>query len=342
MDPSPLRSAKAFVWALIFVCGWFAPAVSNGAETSFALQLNSFRIKANADRLVRKLQKEGYTTYTVETSSNDLWYKVRVGPYATREEAVQVKAALVESHKMQPIIVRTRNASAQNGAPVNKPQRVAKKPVVKKPAVIKPAFEGDEPEVLAMLEAEESPETPKAVAEAKPEPEAEQIAKVRPVPAIPVAEPKEQTAKQAPKPEKTAPEKTETARIEPPQAPAAVPANDDAENSIDVVLSQFLVWLQAWQKKQMDAYFSFYSNQFTGDGVAYKDWQKNRAQFLKQNNGIHVEVNDVIIQEKGDTIEMTFIESFKSDSFSDIRHKVLIWKKEGGQWKIVSESSKPA
>ncbi len=338
---NPILSA----WALAILCFWLAPAASHGGEVSFALQMNSFRVKANAERLSSRLKQNGYETYTVETA--ELWYKVRVGPYSTRQEALEAKAALEQNHKMQSILVRTRHAAVESGAPAN-PVTAAKKPVVKKPAFLKKAFEGDEPEVLAMNPETETGTAPvsqkNTVAQAPAAPAVDtknhEQAKVEPVPAVPIQE--SQTSA-APEPVKGEP--VEMVKLEPPappQAPAAQPPQGSAENSIDVVLTQFLDWLESWQKKQMDAYFSFYSNQFMGDGVPYKDWQKDRSQFLKQNNGIVVEVNDVIIQEKGDTIEMTFIESFKSDSFSDIRQKVLIWKKEGGEWKIVRESSKPA
>jgi len=119
-------------------------------------------------------------------------------------------------------------------------------------------------------------------------------------------------------------------------------ASKNAGNSIDVVMSQFLVWLKAWQSKQLDSYFSFYSRNFENGGKPFKDWQKEQSKSLDEVQRIKVEIDDLEMLEKGDTIEMSFIERFQSKSFSDIRRKVLVWKNEKGVWKIIVESSEPA
>ena len=117
---------------------------------------------------------------------------------------------------------------------------------------------------------------------------------------------------------------------------------ENTGNSIDVVMSQFLVWLEALQGKQLDSYFSFYSQNFESGGKPFKDWLKEQSKTLDEIQQIKVEVNDLELLEKGDTIEMSFMESFQSKTFSDIRRKVLVWKKEKGVWKIIVESSEPA
>ena len=43
-----------------------------------------------------------------------------------------------------------------------------------------------------------------------------------------------------------------------------------------------------------------------------------------------------------DSVEMSFIQNYKSDRTSDVGKKVLIWKDEGDSWKIVKESWKPS
>ncbi len=119
-------------------------------------------------------------------------------------------------------------------------------------------------------------------------------------------------------------------------------AAENAGNSIDVVMARFLVWLKAWQGKQLDSYFSFYARSFESGGKPLKDWRQEQSKSLDEIQQIKVEVNDLEMVEKGDTVEMSFTERFQSKSFSDIRRKVLIWKKEKGAWKIIAESSEPA
>ena len=44
--------------------------------------------RTGADAMVAKLRHLGYDTYIVETEiAGQTWYRVRVGPYATEEEA---------------------------------------------------------------------------------------------------------------------------------------------------------------------------------------------------------------------------------------------------------------
>ena len=76
--------------------------------------------------------------------------------------------------------------------------------------------------------------------------------------------------------------------------------------------------------------------------MKFKDWLKEQSKTLDEIQQIKVEVNDLELLEKGDTIEMSFVESFQSKTFSDVRRKVLVWKKEKGVWKIIVESSEPA
>ncbi|MFT3741618.1 MAG: SPOR domain-containing protein [Gammaproteobacteria bacterium] len=58
------------------------------APQAFAVQLGSFTTKANAERLMKKIQAQGYPAYihTTKTSHGD-WVRVLVGPQLRRSEA---------------------------------------------------------------------------------------------------------------------------------------------------------------------------------------------------------------------------------------------------------------
>ena len=56
--------------------------------------------KTGADDMIRKLKALGYSSYEVGTNiSGQTWYRVRVGPYATPEEARAAQAKLKEQYK---------------------------------------------------------------------------------------------------------------------------------------------------------------------------------------------------------------------------------------------------
>lgn len=220
------------------------PKSSPDVSRVYELQLNSFKVEANAKKFFTGLVKKGYKPFMVFDKEGETWFKVRLGPYPSKDTAHEIKIELQDKHGLPSFALISKKTES-------KPE-VAKKLIAKK--VVR----------------------------------------------------------------------------------------ENTGNSIDVVMSQFLVWLEAWQGKQLDSYFSFYSQSFESGGKPFKDWLKEQSKTLDQTQQIKVEVNDLKLLEKGETIEMSFMESFQSKTFSDIRRKVLVWKKEKGVWKIIVESSEPA
>lgn len=210
----------------------------------FELQLNSFKNESNAKRFMARLVKKSYEPFLLVVQDGETWFKVRMGPFPSKEIAVQTAEELKDKHSLSSFVLISKKTPAN-------------KPIAKKLTAVKVAPE-------------------------------------------------------------------------------------NAGNNFDVVMSQFLVWLEAWQAKQLDSYFSFYSQSFESGGKPFKDWLKEQSKTLEETHRIKVEVNDLKMLDKGDTIEMSFVESFQSKSFSDIRRKTLVWKKEKGVWKIVVETSEPA
>ena len=222
-----------------------APKSSPNIGPVYELQLNSFKVESNAKRFFAGLVKKGYKPFMVFVQNGETWFKVRMGPYPSKDSAGQKAAELKDKHGLSSFVLLSKETQSKSD---------------------------DVPKLASII--------------------------------------------------KVAPENT--------------------GNSIDVVMSQFLVWLEAWQGKQLDSYFSFYSQSFESGGKPFDDWSKEQSKTLAEIQQIKVEVNDLELLEKGDTIEMSFMESFHSKSFSDIRRKVLVWKKEKGVWKIIVESSEPA
>lgn len=234
---------------------------------NFQLQLNSFRVQSNARRFYDRLVKKGYKPFIVFVDEGEPWFKVRMGPYSSRETAKQIAVELKKKHGLLSLILFVEKSD--------------------------PAFFGDSPGK-----------------------------------------------------KKTSPVKTKagspTSKTSPKLVVSEGIAAENTGSSIDVVLSQFLVWLKAWQGKQLDSYFSFYSRSFENGGQPFEDWQQIQRKSLAQNHEIKIEVDNLEMLEKGDTVEMSFIERYQSDIYSDIRRKTLIWKKEKGRWKIIAESAEPA
>ena len=118
----------------------------------------------------------------------------------------------------------------------------------------------------------------------------------------------------------------------------APPQLEETIDSVEVVVSQFLIWLHAWKSQEINSYLSFFSKDFKDPKRSRKNWEKQRRKVLSKSSIISIEVSDLEIHQGDDAVEMSFIQNYKSDRTSDVGKKVLIWKNEGDRWKIVKES----
>ncbi|MEK9629126.1 MAG: SPOR domain-containing protein [Nitrospinota bacterium] len=116
------------------------------------------------------------------------------------------------------------------------------------------------------------------------------------------------------------------------------PQLEEPVDSVDVVVSQFLIWLNAWKSQEINSYLSFYSKDFKDSKRSRQDWEKQRRKMLSKSSNISIEVSDIKIHRGDDAVEMSFIQNYKSNLISDVGKKVLVWKNESNGWKIIRES----
>lgn len=116
----------------------------------------------------------------------------------------------------------------------------------------------------------------------------------------------------------------------------------DSVDSIDVVVSQLLIWLKAWEEGEVDTYLSFYSRSFEAPSKSRQKWERERRFILGRNSRTTIQISDMEMKQNDETIVMSFTQDFKSDRVSDIGRKELIWKNEGNSWKIIKETWSPS
>ena len=85
-------------------------------------------------------------------------------------------------------------------------------------------------------------------------------------------------------------------------------------------------------------YLSFYSKEFKGSKEGHADWRISRQAALKKHTNISVQLQNIQISQGKDTVDIHFTQTFKSDGFSDIGVKELVWAKKGSDWKIIKET----
>jgi DedD protein len=81
-----------------------APAASGG---KIAVQVGAFKTRNEADALARRLSGRGYAVYVMQpTNDGKNVFRVRVGNYASADEAQRVSAKLTSQEKLKPWVIR--------------------------------------------------------------------------------------------------------------------------------------------------------------------------------------------------------------------------------------------
>lgn len=73
----------------------------SGFQVMYAVQLYSFKDKARADVMVNTLKSQGHPAYMQmsDLGAKGTWYRVRVGSFATAEEAKALLAEIGQEHQ---------------------------------------------------------------------------------------------------------------------------------------------------------------------------------------------------------------------------------------------------
>lgn len=120
----------------------------------------------------------------------------------------------------------------------------------------------------------------------------------------------------------------------------ALAENTENFEDIDMVADQVCTWLNAWQKKDFDAYISFYSLEFKSFKLDYQSFKEKKTRIFKQLGQFSVDITGLCVRIENETAVVSFIQNYKSSSLSDIGQKLMSWKNENGVWKIINEKWK--
>ena len=84
-----------------------ASAAAAGHEGGYQLQVSSFRVQTEAQRLAEKLREHGHKAYVVDADvpGRGKWFRVRVGPFATAHAAGEYRAEFEAREHVVPFVV---------------------------------------------------------------------------------------------------------------------------------------------------------------------------------------------------------------------------------------------
>ena len=124
-----------------------------------------------------------------------------------------------------------------------------------------------------------------------------------------------------------------------PQPAAASVNRDEAVAQVKQVIN---AWSKAWSDQDANAYLSYYGQEFTPpQNETRKQWMEERRSRLKAPTFIRVTLSDLDVQLLGaDHAQATFTQEYQSDTYSDRVTKLLLFAREGGDWRIVQEATK--
>jgi murein L,D-transpeptidase YafK len=122
---------------------------------------------------------------------------------------------------------------------------------------------------------------------------------------------------------------------------APAPAAAAPANASEDVLETVNAWAQAWSKKDLNSYLSYYARDFkTPAGESRGDWEKTRRARLDGAKSIAVGVESPKVIMKGpQQASVTFRQTYQSDKLKIRSRKTLELVQTDGKWLIREEKA---
>ncbi|CAN2040807.1 hypothetical protein GMMP15_2020007 [Candidatus Magnetomoraceae bacterium gMMP-15] len=130
--------------------------------------------------------------------------------------------------------------------------------------------------------------------------------------------------------------------LQPENSPCAVwlklPEQKQAES--EIIMEALNAWKDAWSAMNLDAYLSFYAQNFKPDnGLNRKTWEKQRHRRFKKDYIKIVITKPEINFETCTLAKVIFYQKYESNSFKDYTMKYLVFQKSGTHWRIIKEGA---
>lgn len=97
-------------------------------------------------------------------------------------------------------------------------------------------------------------------------------------------------------------------------------------------------WRAAWASRDIDRYLANYERSFSGDKGDHRAWVMSRRKIIgSSNDRIELGLSDVVSQVCGERALLTFKQSYRSGTLTDVGSKVLGLVNVDGRWLINKE-----
>jgi len=172
---------------------------------------------------------------------------------------------------------------------------------------------------------------PLKVSAAQPDKEPKPAPAAQPTPANPAAQTKPQAAAQNPATAAAnAPAAAATA-----SAQQTTPGTTTEQTAVEHAVQR---WAEAWQSKNLPAYFAAYAPDFKPEkGLSLAAWKEQRRARISDKAKITVKVHALRVQIDGDKATARFRQHYMSGPLDFDGPKTLQFRRENGKWLIVRE-----
>jgi len=101
-------------------------------------------------------------------------------------------------------------------------------------------------------------------------------------------------------------------------------------------------WAKAWSSQNVDQYLASYAAEFAVPGKQTRiDWNALRRSRLEAPKFIEVMLNDLDYEIiRPDEARISFTQTYRSETYSDVSSKFLHFKKQGNIWLIIKEGNR--
>ena len=109
----------------------------------------------------------------------------------------------------------------------------------------------------------------------------------------------------------------------------------------DKVLSTLSDWAAAWSSQDVDSYLGHYAEDFQPPrGLSRARWEAQRRARLAKPSYIQVSLSDTRVQiDPSGDVQVSFVQSYRSNTYSDRTRKSMRMTRVADEWKILSEQA---
>lgn len=120
-----------------------------------------------------------------------------------------------------------------------------------------------------------------------------------------------------------------------------VPVDENNETLKNDIIQTINDWADAWSSQQVGQYLGFYASEFQPpDNMTRSNWEQLRSDRLKAPGFINVKLSQPAVTFHGkEHASVSFLQSYRSDTYNDRINKTLLMKNINGRWMIVEERS---